>query len=398
MAACSAAPSSSKRPPLEVGDVARAHGDALRQRFALTLDQERVLRDISTCRTAVRGGHVELCPDCGYWRAAYNSCRNRHCPKCQGLAQARWLEQRMARVLPTHYFHVVFTLPAELRPFARRNPNRLHSLLFASAAATLLSLGRDPARLGAQLGFTAVLHTWTRSLDYHPHLHCIVTGGGLSDDGAKWHATRRKYLFPLAVIGALFRGKFLDGLRRLDDKGALDRGDASPSAFADLVDKLYRKKWIVYAKRPFGGPEQVYRYLGRYTHRVGISNSRLLSHDADGVRFATKDGKAITLAPVEFLRRFLMHVLPSGFTKVRHYGLMGPANVRTRLEIARRLLTPATSRTSSAAPTPSTWLATIIALTAIPRACPRCHHSCLLLLPLEFIGEPLSPCGAPDTS
>jgi len=390
---CSAAAAPRSRPPLEVGDVARAHGDALRQRHPLTLDQERVLRDLSTCRTAVRGGHVDVCPKCDYWRPAYNSCRNRHCPKCQALSQARWLEERMERVLPTHYFHVVFTLPAELRPLCRRNPARMYGLLFASASATLLALGCDPARLGAQLGFTAVLHTWTRSLDYHPHLHCIVTGGGLTDDGARWVPARRKYLFPLAVMGALFRGKLLAGVRRLRDEDKLDLGGASPEEFAGLVDLLYGKKWIVYAKRPFGGPEQVYRYLGRYTHRVGISNDRLIALDERGLSFATKDGKTITLAPVEFLRRFLMHVLPRGFTKIRHYGLMGATNAGTRLETARGLLGPTAP---PARPTRPTWIERLLALTGIDRSlCPRCQAG-LLTLPLAFLGQPAP--AAPDTS
>jgi hypothetical protein len=262
--------------------------------------------------------------------------------KCQSLAQAKWLEERKERILPTHYFHVVFTLPQELRELARRNPQELYSLLFKSTAQTLQTLAKDDKWLGAQLGFTSVLHTWSRTLHYHPHIHCIVTGGGLDSKGERWVACRRNFLFPVHVMSALFRGKFLDGLQRLYEQGAL-KGMGSEQlvdddTFRKLKNDLYKKKWVVYVKPPFGGAEQVYTYLGRYTHRVAISNSRLIEVSDDKVCFATKHGEKTTLSPMEFIRRFLLHILPKGFVKIRHYGLLASANVKTKLELARRLL------------------------------------------------------------
>jgi len=343
------------RAPIEVADVFRAHGEAYRQSHALPGNQLKVMRAIERCRTEALGGHLDVCLGCGFERPAYNSCRNRHCPKCQSLAQAHWIEQRLARLLPILYFHVVFTLPASLRPLARANRAAIFDLLFAAASRTLLELGDDEQRLGGRLGITAVLHTWTRELCFHPHLHCIVTGGGLAPSGDSWLSSSRRYLFPVHVLGALFRGKFLDGLRRLRERGELRyTGAAAPladdAAFNALVDGLYKTSWVVYAKRPFAGPEHVFRYLGRYTHRVGISNQRLQAFDEHGVRFATKGGKAITLAPLEFIRRFLEHVLPSGFTKIRHFGLLAAGNIHTKLEQARKLLTVPQPESARAAP------------------------------------------------
>jgi hypothetical protein len=271
-------------------------------------------------------------------------------------------------------------LPAELRILFRRNPVSLYQLLFATASRTLLELGEDPERLGAQLGFTAVLHTWTRALEYHPHLHCIVTGGGLNAAGDQWIATRPDYFFPVKVLGALFRGKFLDGLRRLHEAGDLLFGPGCaelkvPEQFGQFVDHLYRQDWLVYAKPPFAGPEHVYRYLGRYTHRVGISNQRLLRYDGSNVTFLTKDGATITLTADEFIRRFLQHVLPHGFTKIRHYGLLAPVHVKGRFEIARRLLAQTTSAgtLSTPQPEPLTWDERLLALTGVdPMLCPAC--------------------------
>jgi hypothetical protein len=257
------------------------------------------------------------------------------------MAQAKWIEGRMARVLPIHYFHVVFTLPAELRPLAARNRRRVFDMLFAAASATLLELGRDPARLGAELGITLVLHTWARDLTFHPHVHAIVTGGGLSPDGARWLPARRRYLFPVEVMGALFRGKLLAALDTAIARGEVEMpgGEAAdPEAWDHLRDRLHRMRWNVYAKRPFGGAEQVIRYLGRYTHRVGISNHRLVTMDERGITFRTKEGKTVTLSPDAFLGRFLQHVLPNGFVKIRHFGLMAASHATTRLEVARALL------------------------------------------------------------
>ena len=324
-----------ERPRIEVADVLRlardnGHVDPAR----LTPARAKMHRAIMRCRTAALGGHADLCLDCGHVGYAYNSCRNRHCPRCQWTAQEKWIAGRLERLLDTHYFHVVFTMPAGLRPLALRNQRQVYGLLFRAASQTLLELGRDPKRLGATLGVTAVLHTWTRELSYHPHLHCLVTGGGLSLDGASWASARRDYLFPLSVMGALFRGKFLAGLRRLRERGELVDVD---DGFDRLVARLYRKKWIVYAKRPMAGPEQVIKYLGRYTHRVAISNSRILGVTNDSVTFRTRAEGRCTLTLAEFGRRFLLHVLPKGFMKIRHYGLFAAANIHAKWEVARQL-------------------------------------------------------------
>jgi hypothetical protein len=280
-----------------------------------------------------------VCLQCGDSKPSFNSCRNRHCPKCQALQQAKWITERLARMLPTHYFHVVFTVPDKLKPIAQHNRTRFFQLLIESAARTLLELGSDPKRLGAQLGITTVLHTWTRDLRFHPHVHCVVTGGGLHPDGDRWLSARRKYLFPAKVLSRLFRGKMLRAIGDAWERGELSCPElAGPTAFAQLKDSLYKTEWVAYAKTPFGGSAQVIAYLGRYTHRVAISNHRLLSMGEDGVHFVTKGGKTATLPPERFIGRFLQHVLPDGFVKIRHFGLLGPSNVNSRLAAARRLL------------------------------------------------------------
>jgi hypothetical protein len=261
---------SRERPRLEIADIVRQHGEAYRRSHLLSVDQKRVLRAIEHCRTAVLGGHLDECLACGHTEPSYNSCRNRHCPKCQALPQARWIAGRMERLLPVGYFHVVFTLPAELRPIAQRNRRLVFDLLLGAAGRTLLELGRDPARLGAELGVTTVLHTWTRELAFHPHAHCIVTGGGLTPDGASWVHSRKHFLFPVHVMGALFRGKVLAALREAHRRSELNiasrHGEPlDPQAFDQLLSRLRRLNWVAYCKRPFGGPEQVVRYLGRYT-------------------------------------------------------------------------------------------------------------------------------------
>ena len=295
----------------------------------------KVMRAIEQCRTPALGGHLDVCLDCDFSRPSYNSCRDRHCPKCQSLRQAEWVEQRRERLLAVPYFHVVFTLPEKLRTLCRRNDRALYNLLFSAASQTLLTLGEDPKWLGGRPAFTAVLHTWTRELQYHPHLHCIVSAGALSLDGTRWIAGSTRYLFPVAVLSALFRGLFLDGLKRLVDS---DKVRLYGQPLQPLLDAVYRESWVVYAKRPFGGPEQVFKYLGRYTHRVGISNQRLISMDDQGVCFATKNGKQLTLPAGEFIRRFLLHVLPAGFVKTRHYGLWASGKAQQSLEVARQLL------------------------------------------------------------
>lgn len=379
---CAGSVAAASRPSFDLGEIFRAHGETFRSQFSLSPEQGQVMRAIAACRTAALGGHLDVCLDCGHERPSYNSCRNRHCPKCQALDQHRWLEQRLGRILPTHHFHVVFTLPSELRSLVRRNPRQLHTLLFRAASQTLLTLGKDPERLGAQLGFTMVLHTWTRDLRFHPHVHAIVTGGGLSLDGQQWIATSPKYFLPVKVLGKLFRGKFLDQLRRAHDEDSLDLPEElrEPMALDRLFDDLHAQRWVVYAKPPFAGPDQVFAYLGRYTHRVALSNQRILDVTEDSVTFATRDGKTATLSPVELIRRFLLHVLPSRFTKIRHYGLYASANVETRLEQARRLLvdsiadpTSETQQGEADADTAKTWKDRLQELTGVdPDVCPAC--------------------------
>ncbi|HEY0710474.1 MAG TPA: IS91 family transposase [Polyangia bacterium] len=364
------------RPRLEVADILRATGEAYRHSHVVTPEQGKTLTALVRCRTAALGGHLDICRSCGHQAPAYNSCRNRHCPKCQSLSQARWIDQRLARIIPTKYFHVVFTLPQQLRALARGNARLMYDLLIGAAARTLLEFGRNDLR--AQLGVTTVLHTWTRDLRFHPHAHCIVTAGGLDDDD-RWIPAANRYLFSVKALSKVFRGKLLDGLDRLY-RAAVLRLDGpcsslrDPTNFARLKDQLYRIDWVVYAKKPFGGPEQVFRYLGRYTHRVGISNQRLIDFDGTTVCFRTKNGKTVRIEAVEFVRRFLLHVLPHAFVKIRHHGLLAAKNVATKLEVARRCL--ATSNVV-ATPAPSTspmpWRDLLLALTGtdltVCRAC-----------------------------
>jgi hypothetical protein len=390
-----------KRPRLEVADIFRAASGAYRDRYTPTPDQRKVMAAIEQCRTAALGGHLDICTKCGHQAPAYNSCRNRHCPKRQSLAQARWIEGRRQRIIPTKYFHVVFTLPQELRGLARLNPRELYDLVLESAARTLLDFGRS--RLRAQLGVTTVLHTWTRELRFHPRAHCIVTAGGLDDQG-HWVPARSRFLFPVKAMSKVFRGKLLERLEELYERRALVlEGNCAAlvdrAQFNDLKDRLYRKEWVVYAKRPFGGPEHVFHYLGRYTHRVGISNQRLVGFDGHDVCFRTKDGKTTTVDAVEFVRRFLLHVLPAGFVKIRHYGLVAAANVTTKLEMARRCLlnpdhdeVPKTPRPE----TPPSWRDLVFALTGIDLlVCPVCGGRSMERRALRDGAEGSRP---PDTS
>jgi hypothetical protein len=368
------------RPALEFADVVRAYGTEFLQSGVLWPEQRAALRDIERCRTSVLGGHLDVCTSCGHEQPSYNSCRNRHCPKCQALAQARWIDKRVERLLPVHYFHAVFTLPAELRRVVKRHRARVFDMLFASASATLLTLGRDPKRLGAELGVTMVLHTWTRELLFHPHVHAIVTGGGLSDDDARWVRTRKSFLFPVRVMGALFRGKMLAALEAAHARGHIDL------VGVDIL-ALRKKPWIVYAKRPFGGPEQVIRYLGHYTHRVGISNQRLVSMDEHGVCFLTKDGRSVTVAGTVLLARFVEHVLPPHFVKIRHYGLHAAANAATRLERARALLPPLVVKPRAL--DDHDWRALLLRLTGIDvRVCPRCAELAVVRTALPVARAP----------
>jgi Putative transposase/Transposase zinc-binding domain len=347
-----------ERPALEVAEVIRQYGDAFLDRHGsrLSIAQRKALRDLAVCRTAALGGHVEHCLDCGHDRIAYNSCRNRHCPKCQALARAHWLDRQAAHLLPVEYHHVVFTLPAELGSLALANPAVLYDLLMRSAAATLRDVAANPQRLGAAVGVLMVVHTWGQNLHHHPHVHCVVTGGGLSCDSAgkidvspHWQACRPGFFLPVRVLSRVFRGKFLAGLWSLSDAGKLLLPGrlaalAEAPARAGCYASLCAKDWVVYAKSPFGGPAQVLRYLARYTHRVAISNSRLLDLDNGRVTFRYQDyadsrrHKTMTLDADEFLRRFVQHVLPSGFVKVRHYGLLANRHREARLAVCRRLL------------------------------------------------------------
>lgn len=372
------------RPRYEVADVVRLYGDELRQTRGLSASEEKVLRHIATCRTAVLGGHVDECDACGLVRISYNSCRDRHCPKCQAKERARWQEERLLRLLPVPYFHVVFTIPDALNAIALRNRRVVYAILFEAAAKTLQELARNPKYLGAQLGFTSVLHTWGQNLLFHPHLHCVVTGGGLAFDGSRWVPAREKHLLPVRVLGALFRGKFLDLLARARKVGDLDFGGSTaelsdPVAWARLRDRLHLTDWIVYAKPPFGGPERVFRYLGRYSHRVAISNHRLVLVADGRVSFTFKDyrddhrTKVMTTRGTEFLRRFLFHVLPPGFVRIRHYGLYAPCNVNTKLVVADRLLQPEQPLVSAQEEPPRSWWERFRDRTGVDvMACPAC--------------------------
>ncbi len=371
-----------RRTSLEVGDLLRAHGDAYRVQHPVTPEQAQVMRRLAACRTAALGGHVDACAGCGFTRISYNSCRDRHCPKCQAGKRAAWLETRLERLLPIGYFHVVFTLPAVLQPLILHNQRRLYDLLFQAASATLMTLSADPHRLGAQIGVTAILHTWGQQLRFHPHLHCVVTGGGLALDGQRWIAGRRQYFLPVKVLGKLFRGKFLAALKTMYQVGQLTLTGSvahlnDPHAFQQLLDALYGCQWIVYAKRPFGGSAQVFRYLGRYSHRVAISNARLVSTDGSQVSFQWKDyanghqTKVMCLSVEEFLRRFLLHVLPKGFVRIRHYGLLASVNVATKLARCRQLLG---EEAKLAPPSCKNWIDRVLEWTGQdPMRCPHCQ-------------------------
>jgi len=338
------------RPRLEVADVFRRHGEAWREVQAghLSRAQLRVMSAIEACRTAALGGHVEQCVACAHTRIAYNSCRNRHCPKCQGSAASAWLAARTAELLPVPYFHVVFTLPAQLGAIAYQNKALVYGLLLKAAAETLTTIAADPKRLGARIGVTAVLHTWGQALDHHPHVHCIVPGGGLSPDGARWIPCRSGFFLPVRVLSRLFRRLFLQVLEASYASGQLQffstlAGLQAPEAFAAYLEPLRRSEWVVYAKRPFAGPTQVLAYLARYTHRVAIGHGRLVALDqrAGRITFAYKDyadgsrHKTMTLALAEFLRRFRLHILPERFVKIRHYGLLGNRDREAHLAQAR---------------------------------------------------------------
>jgi hypothetical protein len=341
------------RPALEVADIFRDFGPAWRQANAghVSLGQLKVMSAIERCRTAALGGHVARCEDCAYTTIAYNSCRNRHCPKCQGAAAKRWLAERQAELLPVPYFHVVFTLPTAIAELAYQNKAVVYDLLFKAASETVLTIAADPKHLGARIGITAVLHTWGSTMIHHPHVHMIVPGGGISLDGSRWVSCRPSFFLPVLVFSKLFRGLMLAKLLAAHKAGQLQFFNqyarlAERKAFARYLAPLRRRKWYVYSKRPFGGPEAVLAYLSRYTHRVAISNRRLIAFDQNGVTFSYKDYRAdgrarykiMTLATNEFIRRFLIHVLPKGFHRIRHYGLLAKSSCANNLARARELL------------------------------------------------------------
>jgi len=340
-----------ERPKLEVAEVFRRYGAAYRQQHAgsLSRGQRRVMSAIELCRTAALGGHLEECDCCGHQRPAYHSCRNRHCPKCQSLARAQWLEDRQAELLPVEYFHVVFTVPEEIAALAYQNKEVVYGILFRATAETLRTLAADPQHLGAEIGFFAVLHSWGQNLLHHPHLHCVVPGGGLAPDGKRWIACRPGFFLPVNVLSCLFRRLFLDYLQAAFEQGqrhffsSLERL-RDPHAFAHYLAPLRQIDWVVHAKPPFGGPEQVLNYLGRYTHRVAISNNRLLDIEDGKITFRWKDyrhndrPRVMTLEADEFIRRFLLHVLPDGFQRIRHYGFLAHRYRKAKLALCRQLL------------------------------------------------------------
>ena len=363
------------RPPLEVADLVRVAGQAFieRNRKWISWKHVKVLLAIQRCRTAVLGGHLDECTRCGHRAISYNSCRNRHCPKCQAGARDRWLEKRRRELLPTPYVHVVFTLPRPLAPLALQNKKIVYDLLFRTSAETLLEIARDPRHLGAKIGFFSVLHTWNQKLQLHPHVHCVIPNGGLSPNRLHWIKTRYAFFLPVQVLGRVFRGKFVAALQRAFQDGKVSfHGDlqplTQPKTFAAWLRPLFRKDWVVYAKPPFGGPEHVLRYLGRYTHRVAISNHRLISFADGKVTFRWRDSahnneqKLMTLSLDEFLRRFLLHLLPKGFVRIRNFGFLANRKRATTLPLSFQLLggAPQTEQQASTAGPSDLW------------SCPKC--------------------------
>jgi Putative transposase/Transposase zinc-binding domain len=358
-----------QRPALELAEVVRRHG----HRLDVNGEQGRILRAIASCRTAALGGHVETCDHCHHRRVAYNSCRNRHCPRCQGSACARWMAEREAELLPVEYFHVVFTLPDAFNALALANKRVVYGVLFEAVARTLLEVAANPKRLGARIGFLAILHTWGQNLSLHPHVHCVVPGGGIAPDGNRWVACRAGFFLPVRILSRVFRGKFLDALKQARGKGKLV-GAGDDHAFDRLLDASVKHDWVVYAKPPFGGPGRVLKYLARYTHRIAISDRRLVSVDDRTVTFKWKDyahpnrPRTMTLDGGEFLRRFLLHAVPRGFMRIRHFGLLANRVRAKNLATCRRLL-------ATPAPVP-------VRVAAIePPCCPACGRGHLIAGP-----------------
>ena len=392
-------------PRIEIGDIIERYGADYLEAFGevTSLSQRHVLQRLEACRTPALGGRVYECDTCHQPVFSYNSCRDRHCPTCRGAAAAKWLADRQRELLPIPYFHVVFTLPHELGPLALQNKSLVYRLLFEAVSDTLLTIAADPKHLGARIGFLAILHTWGQALEYHPHLHCVVPGGGVAPDGTRWISSRPRFLLPVKVLSRRFRRTFGRLLRSAFKQGQLVFSGtlaplADPVRFRALLDSIYAKKWVVYAKPPFGGPDHVLKYLARYTHRVAISNHRLISMDDGKVTFRWKDyadsdrRKLMTLEATEFLRRFLLHVLPKRFMRIRSYGLLANRNRKANIDRCRRLLDQSPSRqqvsSSPESPSPATESTDT---EPTQRPCPFCSTGRLIYLrelsPLESLPE-----------
>ena len=396
------------REGLEVADVLRHFGPAFRDQHGASLSsaQRHAMLAIESCRTAALGGHVERCGKCGHQRVSFNSCRNRNCPKCQGLARAQWLADRQAELLDVPYFHVVFTVPAEIEAIAFQNQTVVYDILFRAASETLRTIAADPEHLGAEIGFLGVLHTWGQNLLHHPHIHFLVPGGGIAPDGQSWIAGRPGFFLPVRVLSRMFRGLFLHYLENAFAAGALNffsehRHLHEPAAFRRYLAPAWKAEWVIYAKRPFAGPAQVLDYVGRYTHRVAISNNRLLSMDEGKVCFHWRDyrdhnrRKTMTLEAKEFIRRFLIHVLPDGFHRIRYFGFLGNCHRTRKLEHCRELLEMAPA--GPADDPPADYRDRFEALTGQSlRECPHCHTGIMVVI--DCIARPKICQPVPDTS
>ncbi len=386
---------------VEVSDIFRHYGPDYRETHQMPCNQRRAMGAIEVCRTATLGGHVDKCNSCGHLEISYNSCRNRHCPKCQSLRKEKWINARTEDLLPIQYFHVVFTIASELNPLALRNQKVMYDLLFRSVSETLMELGND--RLGARIGFIGILHTWGQNLMDHPHIHCVVTGGGLSHERNRWLSCREKFFIPVRVMSALFRGKFLDYLKRIYKSGKLVFPGVichlgQPHAFEVFRRRLYHKKWVVYCKPPFNGARGVLKYLGRYTHRIAISNDRIVKLQDGKVSFLWRDyadgdkKKIMTLKASEFIRRFLLHVLPERFVKIRHFGLLANRKRRDNISLCRQFLGSCRVETKYKDLTTVTWQEHLLQLTDVDLTkCPVCHKG--RMLRIEVL--PPSRCNSP---
>ncbi|HSB32287.1 MAG TPA: IS91 family transposase [Candidatus Sulfobium mesophilum] len=389
---------------VEVADIFRQYGPEYRQSHQLPRNQRRVMGAIVDCRTSALGGHKDKCDNCGHTEISYNSCRNRHCPKCQFLKKEKWIEARAEDLLPIQYFHVVFTIPAELKPLVLSNKKVMYDILFRSVSETLIRLADDPKHLGAHIGFMAILHTWGQNLMDHPHVHCVVTGGGLSPEGSSWISSRKKFFIPVNVMSELFKEKFRAYLKRSYELGELVFPGVidylkERHAFERLRRQLYHKKWVVYCKPPFNGVEGVFEYLSRYTHRIAISNNRILKIENGEVSFLWRDYsdgdkvKIMTLYALEFIRRFLLHILPGGFVKVRYYGLIANRNRKNNIALCRDLLGTSQIETKDKN-IPETWQEHLLRVSGVDvTKCPVCKKGRMVTVEVLYP----SRCNSPPT-